>query len=583
MNDRPRLIDELFTRVEVLEQRVSALELHRGTAALSAAQQTTVAQSAATSPPTAAIETGSLFSVLGSAMLGIAGAYLLRAAAQSSVLPGAVAAAIGIPYAIAWVVLAVRTRAGNWLPALVDSATSALILAPMLWELVFRFQILGPSAAAGVVAVYASAGTALAWRRNLLSVIWVANLASVLMALGLFFVSRSCLPFMAVLLLMLSIAAFAESQNRASGLRALNAIAASVAIWAAIYVYISPPSTRPDYPPLAPAGLIAAALGFFAIYLGSVVYNTIVRHRRITAFETILTINGFLLAAVALDAFGPPSALIFFGVLCLALATAAYAAAYLFFDGASSPRNYRVFSTWSVALVLAGGAIALHQTLQATCFGCAAVVASAIGARLNRFALLFHGAAYLAAAAASSGLAVYTFHALAGTLPPAPSWSIYLAFIFVVACYAALPPSGQSSWQAQTVRFFTAFLAICAAASLLAHAFMGLTALRIVPGPHHLAFFRTLSVCLDALALAYAGARFHRVELTRVANVALVLVAVKLVAEDLRHGHLAYIAASIFLFALTLIAVPRVARMARNSQAADRGTMAPPAIPPAGI
>jgi hypothetical protein len=40
----------------------------------------------------------------------------------------------------------------------------------------------------------------------------------------------------------------------------------------------------------------------------------------------------------------------------------------------------------------------------------------------------------------------------------------------------------------------------------------------------------------------------------------MVLVAIKLVAEDLRHGHLAYIAASIFLVALTLIAAPRLAR-----------------------
>ena len=32
------------------------------------------------------------------------------------------------------------------------------------------------------------------------------------------------------------------------------------------------------------------------------------------------------------------------------------------------------------------------------------------------------------------------------------------------------------------------------------------------------------------------------------------------VFEDLRHGHLAFIAASIFLFAVTLIVVPRVAR-----------------------
>jgi predicted tellurium resistance membrane protein TerC len=60
--------------------------------------------------------------------------------------------------------------------------------------------------------------------------------------------------------------------------------------------------------------------------------------------------------------------------------------------------------------------------------------------------------------------------------------------------------------------------------------------------------------------MVFAGAHWRRVELTRLGYAAMVLVAIKLVAEDLRHGHLAYIAASIFLVALTLIAAPRLAR-----------------------
>jgi hypothetical protein len=47
-------------------------------------------------------------------------------------------------------------------------------------------------------------------------------------------------------------------------------------------------------------------------------------------------------------------------------------------------------------------------------------------------------------------------------------------------------------------------------------------------------------------------------ELTRIGYAALVLVAAKLIVEDLRLGHLEFTAASIFLFAITLIAVPRV-------------------------
>ena len=44
--------------------------------------------------------TGGAFSVLGKAMLGIAGAYLLRAVAESSLLPRTAVAAVAIAYAL---------------------------------------------------------------------------------------------------------------------------------------------------------------------------------------------------------------------------------------------------------------------------------------------------------------------------------------------------------------------------------------------------------------------------------------------------------------------------------------------------
>jgi hypothetical protein len=49
----------------------------------------------------------------------------------------------------------------------------------------------------------------------------------------------------------------------------------------------------------------------------------------------------------------------------------------------------------------------------------------------------------------------------------------------------------------------------------------------------------------------------------RIAYASLGLLAIKLLFEDLRYGHLEFIAASIILFALALIAVPRLARVRR--------------------
>jgi len=74
------------------------------------------------------------------------------------------------------------------------------------------------------------------------------------------------------------------------------------------------------------------------------------------------------------------------------------------------------------------------------------------------------------------------------------------------------------------------------------------------------AFIRTLIICAMALGLAFAGSHWRRLELRRLAYAGLALVAAKLVYEDLRHGHMGFIAGSIFLFALTLIGVPRLTR-----------------------
>ena len=57
------------------------------------------------------------------------------------------------------------------------------------------------------------------------------------------------------------------------------------------------------------------------------------------------------------------------------------------------------------------------------------------------------------------------------------------------------------------------------------------------------------------------GSRWRRLEMTRVAYAAVAFVAAKLLFEDLRHGRMEFIAASIFVFALTLIGVPQLARM----------------------
>jgi hypothetical protein len=85
----------------------------------------------------------------------------------------------------------------------------------------------------------------------------------------------------------------------------------------------------------------------------------------------------------------------------------------------------------------------------------------------------------------------------------------------------------------------------------------------------HLALVRTLSICGLALALALGGAALCRASMTRVAYVLLGFAVLKLMLEDLRHGHLAFLAASIGIVAVTLIAVPRLGARWQRGIASD--------------
>ena len=570
MNDLPDVIEQLAKRVESLEHRVAALE-HLPAApakpAVPAAPESAVILPAAET--SGSFEASAAFSVLGRAMLGIAGAYLLRAAAQANLLSNNVAAALAIPYAFGWLAWAARTRANAWFAATAYAGTSALILAPLLWELNFRFQVLSAPGAAAVLAFYVSIASALAWKRNLAPVFWVANVAAVLIAISLSIASHAATPFIAVLLLMLVLCEFAEARGRESGARALTSLAADVVIWATIYIYVNPPSSRTEYPDLGMAALIAPGFALLGIFLASVFFGTVVKRQRITVFEVVQTVIAFVLAACGLIFFGPSAAILIFGILCLVMAAAGYAMVYLFFRGEEARRNHRVFSTWSAALFLTGCLMALPGLWQVISLALAAVVATALGARFNRLTLEFHGTAYLLAAAGLSGLVAFISHVLAdglpGALSGASSWSVYFALLCAALCYAVMPRRDNPSWLQQALQLLVAFLAICGAAALLVRGLMGLIALHIKPQAHHLAFFRTFVICVAALALAYGGSHWRRIELTRIGYTAIVLVAIKLVVEDLRHSRLAYIAASIFLFAVTLIAVPRVARRGRKS------------------
>src|SRR6266567_3786052 len=134
MKDLPETLEQLSARVDALELRVHDLEEHAVAPSHSAIQTAAASGVAGSAPEIAPGEQVSgAFLLLGKSMLGIAGAYLLRALAESTVLPRLLIAAVAIAYAIAWLVAASRLAARLRFASALYAGTSALILAPMLW------------------------------------------------------------------------------------------------------------------------------------------------------------------------------------------------------------------------------------------------------------------------------------------------------------------------------------------------------------------------------------------------------------------------------------------------------------------
>jgi hypothetical protein len=569
MNDLSGAFELLSTRLNALEDRVHSLEHPEEAVATRFVTQT--APTRAVNLEQKSVEqTGTVFPVLGRAMLGIAGAYVLRAIAESSSLPKLAIAAVAIAYATAWLVWAARSKGAITLARVIYSAASALILAPMLWELTLHFNVISPAVAASVLGAYVITASLLNLLGDVAPVVWVSHGTAALTALALAVATHSMPAFLATLLLIVLLNELTILKQRSAPLRPFVAAVADTAIWALIFVYSGPTSARAQYPTLATVILLLPATLLFLVNSATVATRTALLQRRISIFEVLQTTIAFFLAVSSILFFAPHSGLLILGVVSLVLAASCYAAVFLRFREIADSRNFHIFGIWSLFLLLAGALWCLPPSLAAMCMGIAALASIVIGTQLECRMLEFHGLVFLAAAAAASQLPQYTFHALAGSVPTKPGLSIFVVSASAVLCYAAGKERTGEAWQQQILHLVPAFIAACAVSALLVQGLLGLAALAISLDVFHVAFIRTLTVCALSLSLAFGGSCYRRLEMSRIAYAALAFVAAKLFFEDLRHGRMEFIAASIFLVALTLIAVPRLVRMGHKTEAALR-------------
>ncbi|HVU45906.1 MAG TPA: hypothetical protein VHD85_07270 [Terracidiphilus sp.] len=561
--EAPDELDQIILRMNVLERRLSALEqvLHIGEAP--AAQEAAEEPVAAAAYPATVAATGGQFtgalSVFGAALLGIAGAYVLRAVSGASLLPRGLVAAAAAVYAAGWLYAAMRAKTRR-LAATLYAATSILILAPMLWEMSIRFAAMPAAVAAGTLALYAALATVAGFSAGRMATFGVAYTGIALSAVALAIGTHQMAPFGAILLCMIGVCELTRVREHAAAVRGLVALSGDFVVWTLLFIYRLPADARSEYPALGAWVVIAAAFLLLLLQTSSIVLRTLRRVQQITVFQILQAMIAFGLLICAFAWLMPAAGVVAIGVLCLVLAGVCYAAAYGPFRQQEQRRNFRIFAVWACAL-FPGAVFTLAPVPAASALlaagGLAAVV---LGDRTRLPSVELQGVLYLSIAAVASGMVMYAFHALAGGMPGMPQWQSLVMTVFALAAYAVADELPDESADKQALHLVPATLATVGLAAFAVSALARLLSLLFSPGIFHIALLRTITLCSVSFLLAWGGARLRRLQMVRVAYGALAFAAAKLVFEDLRHGRMEFIAASIFLVALTFLGVPRLTR-----------------------
>ncbi len=218
-------VEQLILVVEDLRRRVEALEHPSASAKLPVAPKWELTPAAVESGASE-ISSG-LLAAIGRVLLGIAGAYLLRAVTEASLVPKLIGTLAGVLYACAWLV-PWRTSKDNRWAATLHGLTASAILAPLLWEATIRFHTVAPSAAAAVLAIFIVLGQILAWRRDLSPLAGIVALAGSATALALMVATLDPLPFSASLGVVAAVVEYGACRGRVLGMRWIVALAADL-------------------------------------------------------------------------------------------------------------------------------------------------------------------------------------------------------------------------------------------------------------------------------------------------------------------------------------------------------------------
>ncbi len=560
-DERASALAEHARRIGELEQRVLALE--KTSPATTPVSIPSTQESESPQPPSVSLPAGTI-SILGRAVLGIAVAYLFRAASESAILPRPLLVVAAVLYSALWLLLSARLRASEGFARAVYALTSVLIFSPLLWEVTVRFHILSPIVAACVLALFMIFGLALSLRSDLRAAPLILVIFAVPTAVVLVIYTGAVTPFVFSLLTIGLMVEVAACFGNWPYLRPVVAVGADFIVWLMTFLLTRPEGPPPSYFPADRSTLAMLPLALFVVYGASAAYRTVVRRLPITVFEIAQLPTACVLAMTGVATATRGSAIPALGVFALVLAAACYLAAFLRGRQEGQRRNFIVFSVYAAAFFVIGIWLLFPKWTQTAFFCLAAAVAMFFGTAKKIAVLRYQASVYLLAAFLAAGFFPFTAHAFVGANPGTLTWTMLAATITALICYITVWKLSGIGWKDHLLAFIPAFLAATALGGSSVILLVGFVTRGTAPPAHALAVIRTAIICASAFAFGLLAVRFKRVELVWAAYGALAFGTVKIFLEDLRLERKEWLAVSLFFYGLVLIFLPRILRGVRK-------------------
>jgi len=512
----PEDLRELILEMRALERRVSILE-----------QNASAPAPALPPAPLEHLEVSSeAVPLAGYALLGIAGAYLLRALTELGTLPRGIGVAAGIVYAGLWLWLAARTSSERRFAVAARVSTSILIFAPLIWESALRFKALSAWTAATVVFAFCVAAEGISWRKNLKTIAAVVPAACAVLALALLIGTYSLAPFTVALLLIAAMVEFAVIQDHATGARWVVAACADAAVLVLTVLLRRPEGLPEGYATVTIASGVAIQALLLLIYGASAVIRTLLRGRTFSMLEITQTAAAFLLGAggiVAVTGSYVPVA-----IFALGCGVACYVLASRLPEG----RNLHAYATFGLLLVASGTWLMMSGIALIAAWSVLAIVTS-FWKRADSHSAVFLWLALLVSRVAERAAAVF----FGGeSLPAVPA-----AILLIAAALSYLIVRRRMP-------------ALFIAAGLTGVAAGLLTSVLRFPCSG------TIVLTAAALVLAWSGTRWHRKELVWLTYAFIAAAGLRIILRDLPSAKAIELVVPLLLFGAALILLPKILR-----------------------